>query len=340
MTSLTNCFDIIRTGNREASRKAAREVRKLVYSFQDDRDKYEHIKSLISNAPAEYAKISEGWRQENFVMGISVMYFLHGKEKQPDFLFSWLLNLLQHENGYIRHAAVRMFENELGPLTYHIRFPNRKLDTLQDILPDQADRILVGLYMNLNNLAGDLWKPAYKKYKYIRSLPVGPYKSVQMVLGDLEEDCGEKYVKRLEQSLNLFKTDDMIEIKTPEDGLFESFATVGSLAGSKNGKLRYFVILSWEGKDKLDNARKKRLHDSAKETAETDKVAEIEKIEYENGYALLTVLISFEKAAEHFIDEMIIFTNKMDPFLRFHYFVTNTTKPNKNEIREYLESLK
>lgn len=203
MKSLIECFKIVMTGNREASRKAAREVRRLVYSSGNGRDKYQDIKNIINSAPNEYAKISEEWRQENFVMAVSVMYFLHDKENQPDFIFSWLFELIQHNNGNIRHAVVRMFENELGPLSYHIRFPNEESNQIRELLPEKSDQILFGLFINLTQLLNDLWKPIYKKYKYIHSLPTGPYKSVQMVLGYLEEYCGREYMEKLEKSVTI-----------------------------------------------------------------------------------------------------------------------------------------
>ncbi len=201
MTTFSECFNQILLGDKEQSRLAARQVRKLVYS-KGEGDKFKIIHSIIDNAPKEYEKTIESFRQENFVMAISVMYFLHDKEEQPDFLFPWLFHLLlQHESGNIRHAAVRMLENELGPLTYHIRFPNEKASYWKKLTPEVADSILFGLYANLNELAADLWKPKFKKYKYISSLPAGPYKSVQMVLATMEEDCGKEYMARLEDSL-------------------------------------------------------------------------------------------------------------------------------------------
>jgi hypothetical protein len=46
------------------------------------------------------------------------------------------------------------------------------------------------------------WKPIYKKYKYIDSLPSGIYKSVQLILIRMEEDCGEEYMKQMELLLH------------------------------------------------------------------------------------------------------------------------------------------
>lgn len=186
-------FDVILTGNRNDSRKAAREVRKLLYSSRDG-GKYKSIKTIIENAPDEYRKIKEEWREENFVVAVSVLYFLHDKESWPDFLFPWLFYLLQHQNGNIRHAAVRMIKNELGPLTVHIRCPDYKQDKSKS---EQSDFILLNLFISLNNLLSNLWKPKYKKYKYVNSLPTCPYKSIQMVLGIMEYDCGKEYMERL-----------------------------------------------------------------------------------------------------------------------------------------------
>ncbi|OGI74599.1 hypothetical protein A3D42_00055 [Candidatus Nomurabacteria bacterium RIFCSPHIGHO2_02_FULL_41_18] len=180
-------FNAILTADNNQSRLAARGVRKLLYSSHGGQ--YKDIASIIENAPKEYAKINEDFRQENFVMAISVMYFLHNKENQPDFLFPWLFQLLQHENGNIRQAAVRMIGHELGPLTYHIRFPGEKSDFHKFSL-GQAGSILFGLFTNLNNLAANLWKPEYRKCKYIDSLPTGPYKSIQLILSHMEDDCG------------------------------------------------------------------------------------------------------------------------------------------------------
>ena len=201
MKTFVECFNTILCEDKEASRKAAREVRRLLYSSH--RSQYKDIASIIENAPTEYEKLVEDWRQENFVMAISVLYFLHDREKQPDFLFPWLYHLIRHPSGNIRFAAVRMFEHEIGPLTVHIRFPHEEVSPFRELSAEQADRILSEMFVNLISLINSLWKPIYNKYKYIYSLPSGPYKSVQMVLGRLAEDCGKEYMIRLERSLKM-----------------------------------------------------------------------------------------------------------------------------------------
>ncbi|EKD59052.1 MAG: hypothetical protein ACD_56C00003G0003 [uncultured bacterium] len=201
MKSFLELFETILSGDKESSRLAAREVRKLVYGPYTG--KYDEIKSIVDGASEEYRKITDDFRQENFVMAVSVMYFLHDSENEPDFLFPWLFHLLKHEKGNIRYAAVRMLENELGPLTVHLRCPEsnhtRKLSRAD------AEQILSNMFIALVDMAHNFWKPAYKKYKYISSLPSGPYKSIQMVLSELEEDCGEQFMAKLHQKFGMKK---------------------------------------------------------------------------------------------------------------------------------------
>ena len=193
--TFSELFNIILTEDKDLSRNASKGVRKLLYSSVC-RDKSEKIHLIIQNAPFVYRNIKEEFRQENFVTAVSVMYFLHDRDDEPDFLFPWLFELIQHKNGNIRYSAERMICNELGPLTYHIRCPGEK-SSLRDLPADQADNIIYKLFVGLNNMAFNLYKPQYKKYKYINSLPTGSYKTIQRVLSEIRDDCGEDYMRRL-----------------------------------------------------------------------------------------------------------------------------------------------
>ena len=44
-----------------------------------------------------------------------------------------------------------------------------------------------------------LHKDGYKKYKYLDQLPTGEYKSVQMLLADMIEYCGEDNIRAMEK---------------------------------------------------------------------------------------------------------------------------------------------
>jgi|SRR3989344_5954590 len=104
----------------------------------------------------------------------------------------------------------------------------------------------------------------------------------------------------------------------------------------RKGFLRYYIVLStyktfYEG-------YKKRLADAIMET-ESNGGLIFEGIEYKDSHALLSVGISVDVAPQTPTDEILITANGFDPFLRFHFFMTNTHKPDDKEITEYLAEI-
>jgi hypothetical protein len=263
MKTFKQLFNEILTGDKTMSRLAARQVRKLVYSSHGG--KYEEIATILDKAPEEYVKIADSFRQENFVQAISGMYFLHNRENEPDFLFPWHFQLLQHENGNIRHAAVRMIEHEIGPLTYHIRFPG-KGSGYTKITQENADQILFGLRVNLNNLAQSSWKPSYKKIKYVEKLPSGTYKSVQHILWELDDCCTDVSMPTITES-----TKEIIEYrKEIEQELIELLKETGS--GFTLDHIKE-IIFNEEGQDDLTNII--AMFDTGQEAAELSNILEL-----------------------------------------------------------------
>lgn len=184
---IKECFKIILEGERAASKNASRKTHKIISMMK--RPDYDYLVEMVMDSPHQYMSISEGWRQENFVMAISSTFFL-ADEAQHGHLFPWLFQLLQHDNGNIRYAAVRMFETCFGPMTYHIRFPDDP-EQYKDYRMDNT--LLKELFMSLHGLLSVYWDARYEQYEYINSLPSSQYKSIQMALVTLEDMCGEGF---------------------------------------------------------------------------------------------------------------------------------------------------
>ena len=184
---IKECFNVILEGDKVASKKASRKAHKIISMMK--RPDYDYLIEMVMDSPHQYMSISESWRQENFVMAISSTFFLVD-EAQHGHLFPWLFQLLQHDNGNIRYAAVRMFENCFGPMTYHIRFPDDP-EQYKDYRIDST--LLKELFMSLNGLLSVYWDARYEQYEYINSLPSSQYKSIQMALVTLEDMCGEGF---------------------------------------------------------------------------------------------------------------------------------------------------
>ena len=202
MITIKQCFIIILTGNEKDSREAKKKVRKVLYSSgENKRGEFEDIVKEIENASTTYQNINEDWRKQNFVGAITTIYYLHDKEIERDFLFPWLLMLLDSDDGIIRYSAVKMISTELGPLTTHLRCPEYG-QTQEKI--EIYNEILEFLFANLYFLARNFWDPKYKKYKYVDKLPSCKLKSVEMLLTQMRDNCGDEYMEKLERKLGIY----------------------------------------------------------------------------------------------------------------------------------------
>lgn len=181
--TITGCFEVVLGGDKEESRLAARRVRFLLYKQDVD---FKEIKDLVRESPERYGQIDEDWRQENFVVAVSVLYYLRDNRNDYDIYLPWFLWLLQHKNGNIRHATVRMLTDAIIYLTRHLRISNYKSLEFDS---KEADRTLDSLHFNLRCLLDILHESRFEKYEYIESLPSSPYKSVQQVLSKMEDCC-------------------------------------------------------------------------------------------------------------------------------------------------------
>jgi hypothetical protein len=84
-------------------------------------------------------------------------------------------------------------------LKVYIRIPDYRREKDDGFSKDKANKILFSLFINLVRLSNFTHKPQFKRYKYISSLPTGPYKSVQIVMAEIRELCGEEYMNKLEK---------------------------------------------------------------------------------------------------------------------------------------------
>lgn len=208
--TIKDCFDVILKGDKKESGLARKKVRKIIYGSGSSGE-YKHIKDIAGEALKTYEKIKESWRQENFIVALATIHFLRDYKKYPpDYLFPLLLALLQHSNGNIRYAAVRMLREEIAPLTLYLRFPEEENKKNREEKLE-FDSILYWLYVGLIRLsdsARSVSKINYSKYKYIEDMPSSVYKSIQLVFADMIEMCGEDNIHAMRRSM-VMREDDL-----------------------------------------------------------------------------------------------------------------------------------
>jgi len=113
---------------------------------------------------------------------------------------------------------------------------------------------------------------------------------------------------------------------------------VMSNLGGDGKRSRYYFIISLQKGIPLSKYQKDIIKDSfSKISKEKDSI--VEKIKFDNNYALVKILISMDVAPGELIEEGINECNSFKPFVKFHYFITNTEKPDERTIKDYLKSL-
>jgi len=118
----------------------------------------------------------------NFIYACRFAFLGDRNDEYLDFFLDFVIDALQNENGKVRIAALRASE-WLGPIYYkpHLR------------------KIIYEKIEKLENLLKKYFQPKFKRYKYLRSLPKGIYKSLMA------------FYIRLRETERRFEIEDLFE---------------------------------------------------------------------------------------------------------------------------------
>jgi hypothetical protein len=106
--------------------------------------------------------------------------------------------------------------------------------------------------------------------------------------------------------------------------------------GGKKGKMRFYIMVLPKKGDLFTDAQldllKKEFEFSAKESG-----SEIEKFDFCQRYAAITVFISKIFEPYDFVDEVLDRCDEIDDFIHQYYFMTNSKIPKGKEIDQIIE---
>lgn len=106
--------------------------------------------------------------------------------------------------------------------------------------------------------------------------------------------------------------------------------------GGKGNMARYFVVIGSKQNKELNTAAKKIIAEDLFSTT-TNEFSQVEEIEFGRNYVFFTILISFDIASQKVIDAFLDKISKEKGILKYHFFIVNTHKITKKEIKEYLQ---
>jgi hypothetical protein len=151
----------------------------------------------------------------------------------------------------------------------------------------------------------------------------------------------EKFLRQVDKELNVWAVLALRECRMflESDLLEEKKGFISTGLGGKDNKIRYcFVIRSKDGMS-FQKKQQEIIQDQFKRTcAKLDSV--LENISFQNNFLSASILVSMDVAVGDVIEHGIENCNKEEPYLKFHYYVTNVSPPTEKDIKEYLEEIR
>jgi transposase-like protein len=129
---LKEAYQKILYGTEPEAKKAWQSMRKLVYS--GGHGKYDEIKEELENVKENYKNIVEDWRREYYISSISIMYFLHHKESDPNFFLPFLLGLLENFWSYSKKRLAKFNGVSRKTFYLHLKESEFRYNNKSDIL--------------------------------------------------------------------------------------------------------------------------------------------------------------------------------------------------------------
>lgn len=129
-------------------------------------------------------------------------------------------------------------------------------------------------------------------------------------------------------------------VEAVDSGVWDNETLIGSPAGVKNNKMRFFIIIAFDTNFDLKSGSARTFAKILKAVSTHFDVG-IEDVETFGVYSLLTALMPFDRAPADFIEKVIDesnIANKTPLFLK-EYFVSNVKKPTPREVMDFIGNL-
>ncbi|MCD6284269.1 hypothetical protein J7J12_03415 [bacterium] len=183
---LKNLIEIIKTGSPQEVKGAQKKVEKFWYEVNiPKREEGKKDFSIFLEEIKRFDEIQDIDHQAYFINTLKWPFLAIGEEYFEQWA-EFILKYIQHPSGKIRRAIVRVTDY----LIIDIRL-DLKLDFKEKISPEEKEKIeknknRFGSFVErVEKLLEKYWQPKFNRYKYISSLPVGVYKSLQQLLNEV-----------------------------------------------------------------------------------------------------------------------------------------------------------
>jgi hypothetical protein len=190
-TNLQKLIDIIKSGSPSDVKLAQKEIEKIWHdTCRYDKDRKESVFCIFLEELKSFPQIKDVDHQAYFINTLKWPLYFIGEKYFSDWS-DFILTYIQHPSGKVRQAIIRVSDYLLIDLQMDFKHASMilknkdlKHQDIKDIVADDKKKF-GDFVLAIENLVSRYYEPRFKKYKYVDSLPISVYKSLQMLLVEL-----------------------------------------------------------------------------------------------------------------------------------------------------------
>lgn len=176
-------IDIVKNGSTIEVKVAQKKIEKIFNALEIPRRKNKDLFLFFVDEIKNFDKIKDIDHQYYFINTLKYPFIVLGGENFEDWT-EFILKLIQHSSGKIRQAAINAVDwLVLMNLNLDLSDTWYKKSTNENKKQTLNDRERFGNFvLKIENLLDEYHLSKYNRYKYVDSLPVGIYKSLNKLI--------------------------------------------------------------------------------------------------------------------------------------------------------------
>jgi hypothetical protein len=177
--------EIVKTGSRGEVKRAKKEIESYWHNvYIKQRERGREAFRIFFDEIEGFDEIEDADHQADFVSVLKWSFWAIGKE-YFDRWVDFVMKCIQHDSGKVRMQTIHSADILMLSLFRDSRSGGSESDKFER-MAKTIDLIRFGLWVySVNQLLMVYHEPKFKRYKYVSSLPVGVYKSLQKFVNEV-----------------------------------------------------------------------------------------------------------------------------------------------------------
>ncbi|MCX6810299.1 MAG: hypothetical protein NTY30_00985 [Candidatus Berkelbacteria bacterium] len=183
---LKTLVNIVKTGSREEVKKAQKEIEDFTHwRGKKDRNSRDESFRIFLGEIKKFEQIPDIDHQCYFISSLKWAFFTLGSKHFDEFS-KFVLGCIQHPSGKIRQSILKASDWLIMSFHTSLIFDLPKNSTNEQKEEINRDQLKFCQFVDkVGELSEQYFLPKYGRIKYISSLPVSEYKSIQMLLTEV-----------------------------------------------------------------------------------------------------------------------------------------------------------